>query len=101
MALYETVGTNQKQALLALRHGNEAVLDAMKPFVDRFGPVRRALRTLRFADRLPTPKESIEQWFGFAEEVLKEERAFALHVAELLSEHEVKPPVVKTTPKAA
>ena len=100
MALYETVGRNQKQALLALRHGNEAVLEAMKPFVDRTGPVARAMRSIR-SDRLPTPKESIEQWFGFAEEVLKEERTFALHVAELLSEHELKPPVVKTAPKAA
>ncbi|HET6966449.1 MAG TPA: hypothetical protein VFH58_16875 [Acidimicrobiales bacterium] len=101
MSVYETVGRNQKQALLALHHGNEAVLDVMKPFMTRTEPVRKVLRELPYVDTLPTARETAEQWFGFVEDVLKEEHAFVLHVIDMLPDHREKTSVVKATPKAA
>ncbi len=101
MSVYETVDRNQKQALLALHHGTEAVLDVMKPFMTRAEPMWKALRELPYVDTLPTARETVDQWFGFVEDVLKEEHTFVLHVIDLLPEYKEKAPVVKATPKAA
>lgn len=101
MSVYETVERNQKQALLALHHGNEAVLDVMKPFMSRTGPVVRLVRDFPYVDRLPTFREGVDQWFGLFGGVLKEEREFLLHVVEMLPDHVVSHPVVKQAPKAA
>jgi hypothetical protein len=99
MSVYETVGRNQTAALSALHHGNEAVLDLMKPFftTSEFPRARMELPVIE----LPTPKEIVEQWFGFLDGVLKEEKDFLLGVVGLLPERTVKPPVVKPTAKAA
>ena len=100
MGVHETVGRNQKQVLLTLHHSNEAVLDAMKTFVPRTEPLWRIVREFPYADRLPTARESVEQWFGFFTDVLHEEREFLLNVVGMLPDHRVTP-VVKSTPKAA
>jgi hypothetical protein len=100
VSVYEDVGRNQTAVLSAWHHSNEAVLDLMKPFftMESF-PLARMERPL--IDRLPTPKETVEQWFGFFDLVLKEEKEFLLALVGLLPERTVKPPVVKPTAKAA
>lgn len=100
MSVYETVGRNQKQTLLALHHGNEAVLDVMKPFMARTEPLWNVLRELPYVHTLPTARETVDQWFGFAGDVLKEEQEFVLHAIDLLPRRR-STPVVKATPKAA
>jgi hypothetical protein len=87
--------------LSALHHGNEAVLDLMKPFFTTSGPVRRATRERSIADRLPTGEEAVEQWFGFWDGVLTEEKAFFASLVGLLPERTVESPVAKSAGKAA
>ncbi len=101
MTLHESIGRNQKQALVALHHRHEAVIDLLKPVMGRSGRVVRIARELPFVDRLPTAQESVDQWFDFFEAVLKEERVFVSHVVDLLPTRPAQPPVVKSTPKAA
>jgi hypothetical protein len=101
MSVYEAIGRNQKQALLALHHGNEAVLDVMKPFMSQTETVVRIVRDLPVADRLPTLKESVDQWFGFFDDLLKEEHHLATHLVDMLPDHQTTPAAVKATPKAA
>lgn len=101
MSVYETIGRNQKQALLALHHGNEAVLDVLKPFMGRTEPFLRVVRDLPYVHRLPKARESVDQWFGFFEDLLKEERDFSTHFVGMLPDHHMTPTAVKSTPKAA
>lgn len=102
MTVHEVVGRNQKQALSALHHTHEAVLDLAKPVFDLTEPLWKLGRDLPVVDRLPTAREMIEQWYGFFGDVLKEERQFFLSMEELIPERPVRAPVVKpSTPKAA
>lgn len=101
MSVYEAVERNQKQALVALHHGNEAMLDVMKPFMSRTGAAVRLVRDFPYVDRLPAAREGVEQWFGFFGDVLKEEREFLLHVVDMLPDHVTTHRVVKQAPKAA
>jgi hypothetical protein len=99
--MYETVGRNQNAVLSALHHGNEALLDMMKPYFTLSGSFLKITTKLPIVDRLPTPKETVEQWFGFLDGLLKEEKEFLLGIADLLPDRTVKPPVVTPTAKAA
>lgn len=101
MTLHETVGKNQKAVLSALHHSNEALLDMMKPLFATTEPVLKATSELPLADQRATPKEIVDQWFGFLEEVLKEEKSFLLNVAGLFPEAEAKAPPVKAHRKVA
>ncbi len=102
MTVYETVSRNQKQALSALHHTHEAVLDVAKPVFGMTEPLWRLGRDLPVVDRLPTAKETIEQWYRFFDDVLKEEKEFFLSMEELIPGRKVERPVVKsTTPKVA
>jgi hypothetical protein len=101
MSVYETVGRNQKQALLALHHGGEAVLDVVKPFMSRTEWFWKMMRELPYADHLPTARESVEQWFGFFDGTLKEGREFAFHLVDMLPAHRATHAAVKSTTKAA
>ncbi len=101
MRVYETVDRNQKAALSALHHSNEAVLDVVKPFFAMSEPYLKATTELPIYDRLPTPTETVAQWFGFFDEVLKQEKEFLLGVVGLLPERTVKPSAVKPAAKAA
>jgi hypothetical protein len=101
MNLYEIVDRNQKAAVSVLHDRNNAVLDAVKPFFTTSEQFLSAMAELPFVGRLPTPKEAVTQWFGFFDEMLKEEREFFLGVASLLPEHTVEPPVAKPAAKAA
>jgi hypothetical protein len=101
MSLYETVGRNQNAVLSALHHGNEALLDLMKPYFTVSESLLNFTAELPIVDRLPTPKETVEQWFGFWDGLLKEEKEFLLGIAVLFPDRMTKPPVVKPTAKAA
>ena len=101
MNLHDRVARNQKQALLRLHRRHEVVLDLLKPVLGRTGRVARVTRDLPYVDQLPTPRESVDQWFDFFGQVLKEERQFVTHVVDLLPTRKVEHPVVKRTPKAA
>lgn len=102
MTVHEIVGRNQRDAVAALHHTYEAVIDLAKPVFGATGPLWKMGRELPMVDRLPTVKESIEQWYGFFEDVLREQKEFLLKLEELLPERQVRPPVVKSsTPKAA
>ncbi len=101
MSVYDRVGRNQKAALSALHHSQEAVLDVMKPIVTIYEPLLKMTAELPVVEGLPTPKETVDQWFGFFDDVLKEEKQFLLGVIDLLPTRRVTPPAVKSTPKAA
>jgi hypothetical protein len=101
MKVYEIVDRNQKAAVSALHHRNQAVLDVVKPFFTTSERFLNATAELPFVGRVPTPKETIARWFGFYGEILEEEREFLLGVVTLLSEGTVEPPVAKPAAKAA
>lgn len=101
MTVYETVGKNQKAVLSALHHSNEALLDMMKPLFATSEPLLKATNGLPLAEQRATPKEVVDQWFGFLEEVLKEEKTFLLNVAGFFPEAPAKTPPVKAARKAA
>ncbi len=101
MKVYEIVDQNQKAAVLALHHRNEAVLDAVKPFFTMSERLLNATAELPYVGPLPTPKEAVAQWFGFFGEILREERELLLGGVSLLSEPAVESPAVKPAAKAA
>jgi hypothetical protein len=101
MKVDETIGRNQAAALSVLHHSNEAVLDVMKPLFATSESLRKVATELPVVDRLPTLREAVEQWFGFFDGVLKEEKEFLLGVIGLLPERMVTPPLVKPAAKAA
>lgn len=101
MSAHEIVGQNQKAVLSALHHSNEALLEMMKPLFASSEPLLKRTGELPMADQLATPKEIVDQWFGFLEEVLKEEKTFMLNVAGLFPAVTGKTPPVKSAPKAA
>ena len=101
MKVYEMVDRDQKTALSVLHHGHEAALDAARPLFTAYEPYLRAGIDLPVVDRLPTPTEVIDQWFGFFDGVLKEQRRFLLGVAGLLPARTTKPSARKPTVQAA
>ena len=101
MNVYEIVDRNQKAIVAAMHHRNEAVLDVVKPFFTMSERFLNATTELPYVGRLPTPEETVAQWFGFWGDVLKEERELLLGVVRVLPERAVEPPAVKPTAKAA
>jgi hypothetical protein len=101
MSVYERVGRNQKVALSALHHGHETVLELMKPIVTMYEPLLKMTAELPRVEGLPTPVQTVDQWFGFFDDLLKEEKQFFLEVIDLLPTRVVAAPAVKATPKAA
>jgi hypothetical protein len=101
MNVFEMVDGNQKAAVSALHHRNEAVLDIVKPLFSMSERFLDATAELPYVGPLPTPKETVAQWFGFFGEILKEERELLLGVVRLLPEHTVESPVAKPAAKAA
>jgi len=101
MDMYEIVDRNEKAAVSALRHRNEAVLDLVKPYFTMSERFLDAKTELPLVGRLPTPKETVAQWFGFFGEILKEDRELLLGVVKLLPENTVEVPASKPAAKAA
>ena len=94
MSVHET-------ALSAVHHTNELVLDVVKPLFAMSEPYLKATTELPMFNRLPSPKQTVDQWFGFFDEVLKEEKEFLLGIVTLFPERTVKPSAVKPAAKAA
>jgi hypothetical protein len=86
MSVYETIGRNQTAVLSALHHRNEVILDLVKPLLATSDSFRSLTAELPVVDWLPTPKQTVEQWLGFWDGVLKEEKEFLLRVIDLLPE---------------
>ncbi len=102
MTVNETISRNQRDAVAALHHSYEAAVDLARPVFSATEPLWKLGRDLPMVDRLPTVRESIEQWYGFFEDVLKEQKVFLLRLEELMPGRPARTPVVKsTTPKAA
>jgi hypothetical protein len=101
MDVYEIVDRNQKAVASALHHRNEAILDLVKPYFTMSGRFLDATAELPWVGRLPTPKETVTQWFGFFEEILKEDRELLLGVVSLLPDRKVEFPASKPAAKAA
>jgi len=101
MDVYEIVDGNQKAAVSALHHRNEAVLDMVRPLFTMSERFLNATAELPLVGPLPTPKETVAQWFGFFGEILREERELVLGVVSLLPEPTVAPPMAKAAAKAA
>jgi hypothetical protein len=100
MSVDESVD-RKKHALQVLHHTNEVVLDLVKPFMSRTEFLWKMMREVPYVDRLPAARESVDEWFGFFDDTLKEEREFLLHVVDMLPVHKATPPAVKSTAKAA
>ena len=101
MTIHENVARNQNQALSALHHTHEAVLDIASPVLRATEPLWRLGRELPMADRLPSAREVIEQWYGFFDGVLREEKEFLLSMEQLVPGRPMRPPAVKATPAKA
>jgi hypothetical protein len=101
MKVYEIVDRNQKAAVSALHHRNEAVLDVVKPYFTMSGRFFDGTLELPFVGQLPTPKEIVVQWFGFFDEILKEEREFFVGIMSLVPRRAVQPSPAKPAAKAA
>ncbi|HUJ64056.1 MAG TPA: hypothetical protein VLX59_00855, partial [Acidimicrobiales bacterium] len=98
---YEIVDRDQKAVVAALHHRNEAVLDLVKPYFAMSERFLDATADLPWVGRLPTPKETVAQWFGFFGEILKEDRELLLGVVSLLPERTVELSASKPAAKAA
>lgn len=83
MTVNSITATAQEQALTAVRTAQEAVVTALKPFAALSEPLFDNVR-VPFADRLPTPSESVEQWYGFAADALAVQKDFSLSLIGLL-----------------
>jgi hypothetical protein len=101
MNVYEIVDRNQKAAVSALHHRNEAVLELVRPYLTMSERFLDATADLPLVGKLPTPKETVAQWFGFFEEILKEDRELLLGVVSLLPDRTVGLPTSKPAAKAA
>jgi hypothetical protein len=87
--LLETTSSVQNQVLDALKSGEDAVLSAVKQVTDAVEPVIEPLTSrvgqAPFAEQLPPAKDVVDQWFGFAEKVLANQKQFALKLVDLFA----------------
>jgi hypothetical protein len=83
MSVNSITATAQEQTLSAIRTAQEAVVTALKPVVALSEPLFDNAR-VPFADRLPSPTEAVEQWYGFAADALASQKEFSLSLIGLL-----------------
>lgn len=76
-----TLAKAQEQSLEALKEAQELSLRAFETALE----LVPSDPTFGLAGSLPTPRETIEASFGFAERVLDQQKEFALRVTELLT----------------
>jgi hypothetical protein len=69
----------QAEILDAVRKGQEAVVDAIKHWAGTVQSIAPSIpvRSLPYADKLPTPEELVASAHDFAEHLLASQRAFA------------------------
>jgi hypothetical protein len=83
MTVSSMTSTAQEQALSAIRTAQEAVVTALKPVAALSEPWLDNAR-VPFADRLPSPAQAVEQWYGFAADALAVQKEFSLSLIGLL-----------------
>ena len=81
MPILESTVALQDQVLDVIKSGEEAILSAVKTFAETVEPVTSNLSAnLPFADQLPPAADAIDLWFGFAEKLLANQKAFILQL---------------------
>ncbi len=77
----------QEQILSTIRKSQEMALDALKTWVETVQSVTAKIPSVDvpFADRLPKPHEVVANSYGFAEQVLRNQKKFADEVLEVTS----------------
>jgi len=75
----------QAQILDSIRKSQDAVVDALKTWADAVHSVTPSLpvSTVPFADKLPKPKDLVEDAFDFAAQLLAAQRKFAEDVLQI------------------
>jgi hypothetical protein len=76
----ELAQTAQEQTLAAIRQSQQLVVEAVKAWSETVEKAVPKVPQLPFAEELPTPKQLVDQGFGFAEQLLKAQREFAEQV---------------------
>ena len=87
----------QGQILDSIRKSQDAVVDALRTWADAVHSVTPSLpvSAVPFADKLPKPKDLVEDAFDFAAQLLDAQRKFAENVLQVTA------PVVDEAPAAA
>jgi hypothetical protein len=80
----EATAAAQEQALSAIRTTQENIVSFLKPFVAMAEPVFETANAMPFAELLPSPKEAVEQWYGFASDALAAQKEFSLSLLALI-----------------
>jgi hypothetical protein len=80
----EATAAAQEQALSAIRTTQETIVTFLKPFAAMTEPIFDSAAALPFAELLPSPKEAVEQWFGFAADALAVQKEFSLSLLGLV-----------------
>jgi hypothetical protein len=76
----------QDQILDNVRKGQEAVVDAVKAWVDAVEPITPPLpATQPFGDKLPRPEELVTNAYDFAQALLTLQREFAQNVLQAVT----------------
>ena len=98
MSVLETAVTVQDQILDAVRAGQEAVLSAVGTLANGTKPIAEKLPASPLADRLPKAADVVDNYFGFAQKLLANQKDFTLKLAE---SYRPAKPAAKTGPKGA
>ena len=87
----------QSQILDSIRKSQDAVVDALRTWADAVHSVTPSLPVpaVPFTDKLPKPKDLVEDAFDFAAQLLDAQRKFAENVLQVTA------PVVDEAPAAA
>jgi hypothetical protein len=80
----EATAAAQEQTLSAIRTTQENILTFLKPFAAITEPIFDTANALPFAELLPSPKEAVEQWYGFVAEALAAQKDFSLSLLGLI-----------------
>ncbi len=80
----EATAAAQEQTISALRTTQENIVTFLKPFAAITEPIFDTASALPFSDLLPSPKEAVEQWYGFVTEALAAQKEFSLSLLGLI-----------------
>lgn len=74
----------ERQVISALKQAQEIALSAVSAVTDTVAPLAENLPSMPFAGSIPAPAAIIKNAFGFADELLKLQKSYALSLAETL-----------------
>ncbi len=75
----------QDQILENVRKGQEAVVDAVKAWVDVVEPITPPVPVAQPLDKLPRPEELVTNAYDFAQQLLALQREFAQNVLQAIA----------------